>query len=1209
MKKAAYLAVFLFFYALSVHAQDPSVIDTISVKWDTLTQPSKGPMGSRYYQHGESLFYLNYTFSSPRYVVESKNKGKTWHKDTSNLWGFFNESAVFKVKVDSCRYIGDSGQGVAVYGNDYHVSRSLDGGKTYSVVKTGILKFHPGNDCSFPDISIFQGSHDSTLILKVGNNNSNGETQNYITTDLGTTWKTYTGQYYFIFLNNTAFNSTDRTVYYTREKDMTYKGDSIDISKIALYPSHHSDFIVKAPYFSIINYGSVQYTTANRGQSWQVDTLPFTISQLFQKEDTLILATNKGLFTTTDIYLKNLKKLYPRDETTPAYHTGFSMLKSGWYLNNYKGELLRSINNGETWELVNNTEGVLPMPLLNVFGDSIWLIGANGFTFKAKDFNTLQPHDGITIGGYSSSFKRNNALFVSTGSYLYRSKDGGLTWQSLLGGAYQNGQTAKQDSVLIYGLNFNSLYFSKNNGDSITTIRQTDDIFARSHLIDVVFAQNTFYALTQEWTNEGLLKKGYHVFKSTDEGKTWTKTPFYHADGIELYKPSTAKLFYVKNKLRVTTFDNIIYESKNGGDSWSNIVHDFSYDDIIEHNNHLIYIEKSHTHFKITADDGLSFTYVLDIPRLSSYKFSKGYIYAHPSYMESYSDTNFTFRISLDSLTNRIKALKEFAVLRGSIFKDENNNCQKEGTEKGVLAHKMLRIMPRNYATMTDSLGHYNITLPPDTYTISTTNIPYYKISCSDSVLQNIVLKNNETKDTNFVFKKTNEAFDLAIRLSTGSRAGPGFDMDFILKIDNNGTEKIDSALVSMTLPDKVSFINSPQDGVLKTNQVQWKVYNQSVSTSTTLTARLRLSPDAPLSIPLIFKANVEISPKKDTFPLDNLDSLRLMVTGSFDPNDKTVLPEGKIPFFTKELDYLIRFQNTGNDTAFKVVVVDTLPPNLDILSVKNIVASHPFSVSVMKNILTFTFSNILLPDSFVNERASHGFIRFKVMPKKALKVGESIANKAAIYFDFNKPIITNTAQSDIIKPLVTIQQTVQLCENERFKGKSYFANTTLRDSFYGTHYDTLSLTHISIKPQIELQKDTTLKSTEKFLGKDWKDGDIALVKLKTIWGCDSIIKYIIHKSTAIDDDMLVKNIFLKVYPNPVTDYLSISYELKTPTWVEIRLYNIIGQKVKILKEKTLHTEGVYSLQSDLNLLNTGIYQIGFLTPEGIIYRRVVKIE
>jgi hypothetical protein len=50
-----------------------------------------------------------------------------------------------------------------------------------------------------------------------------------------------------------------------------------------------------------------------------------------------------------------------------------------------------------------------------------------------------------------------------------------------------------------------------------------------------------------------------------------------------------------------------------------------------------------------------------------------------------------------------------------------------------------------------------------------------------------------------------------------------------------------------------------------------------------------------------------------------------------------------------------------------------------------------------------------LLPDSNVNEVASHGFLRFSIRPKVHLPLPTMLENSAAIYFDFNAPVLTNT--------------------------------------------------------------------------------------------------------------------------------------------------------------------------------------------------------
>jgi hypothetical protein len=64
-----------------------------------------------------------------------------------------------------------------------------------------------------------------------------------------------------------------------------------------------------------------------------------------------------------------------------------------------------------------------------------------------------------------------------------------------------------------------------------------------------------------------------------------------------------------------------------------------------------------------------------------------------------------------------------------------------------------------------------------------------------------------------------------------------------------------------------------------------------------------------------------------------------------------------------------------------------------------------------------FIFENINLPGKITNEPASHGFVSFKIKPKPTVTLGETISNKADIYFDFNLPIVTNTVTTTIVTP------------------------------------------------------------------------------------------------------------------------------------------------------------------------------------------------
>ncbi len=137
-------------------------------------------------------------------------------------------------------------------------------------------------------------------------------------------------------------------------------------------------------------------------------------------------------------------------------------------------------------------------------------------------------------------------------------------------------------------------------------------------------------------------------------------------------------------------------------------------------------------------------------------------------------------------------------------------------------------------------------------------------------------------------------------------------------------------------------------------------------------------------------------------------------VVSSFDPNDKQAFPTGVEPEHFIEpnqpVEYLIRFQNTGTDTAFTVVLRDTLSSWLDPATIRPGASSHAYTWQISSSgTLTFLFNNILLPDSNVNEAASHGFIQFWIDQKKDVPVGTVIENRAGIYFDFNAPVMTNT--------------------------------------------------------------------------------------------------------------------------------------------------------------------------------------------------------
>ncbi|MBI2257907.1 MAG: T9SS type A sorting domain-containing protein [Flavobacteriia bacterium] len=218
-----------------------------------------------------------------------------------------------------------------------------------------------------------------------------------------------------------------------------------------------------------------------------------------------------------------------------------------------------------------------------------------------------------------------------------------------------------------------------------------------------------------------------------------------------------------------------------------------------------------------------------------------------------------------------------------------------------------------------------------------------------------------------------------------------------------------------------------------------------------------------------------------NVFPQDDADPVKDIycgvVTGSYDPNDKKGTPYGLgtehevLP--NQDIEYLIRFQNTGTDTAFNIVVRDTLDLDFDIFSVIPGSASHDYNFRMYgPRVMEWTFPNILLPDSTTNEVASHGFLSYRVKQKPNLPNGTLLSNDADIYFDFNEPIITNETSHKVQRR--TFEPTNSLTQLSKTKtGIKVYPNPTKQETTlsFSTYQKQISYNLLNISGQIVLEK------------------------------------------------------------------------------------------------------------------------------------------
>lgn len=365
-----------------------------------------------------------------------------------------------------------------------------------------------------------------------------------------------------------------------------------------------------------------------------------------------------------------------------------------------------------------------------------------------------------------------------------------------------------------------------------------------------------------------------------------------------------------------------------------------------------------------------------------------------------------------------IKLAADYNTITGSLFLDPNSNGMQDAGELS-LAARTVHASGTGRFSISQPNGSYALTvLDTGNFSSEPTPLNYYSTvpGTQPSYFPSFGMVDSLNA---FAFQPVVVANDLLITITPVTPFRPGHYAMYDLYYANIGTTALVGTvkfyphlpIVGFSSASLVPSMVSP-DSVAWTTPVLDPYHDGHIQVT------VLVNPFAPLFIPVYSTARIE-PVLGDAEPVNNEDGALVAVTGSFDPNDILVdrpsllLSELSSPPF---LEYAIRFQNTGTDTAFTVKIRDPLPGNADPSTFQFVNSSHPVQLQYNNegHVLWFEFENILLPDSNVNEPASHGFVRYRIKPLSDLVVGDSILNQAAIFFDFNAPVPTNTASTVI---------------------------------------------------------------------------------------------------------------------------------------------------------------------------------------------------
>ncbi|MCF6132443.1 DUF7619 domain-containing protein [Flavobacterium wongokense] len=260
---------------------------------------------------------------------------------------------------------------------------------------------------------------------------------------------------------------------------------------------------------------------------------------------------------------------------------------------------------------------------------------------------------------------------------------------------------------------------------------------------------------------------------------------------------------------------------------------------------------------------------------------------------------------------------------------------------------------------------------------------------------------------------------DLEIAVVPLTLARPGFLVAYKIIFKNNGTNT-QSGTIAMTYDDPIlDFLNaSPIMPTQSLGELNWNFNNLHPFETREIYVNFNLN--SPTDSPAVNGGDIlnyyfTITGATDETPLNNSALLLQNVTNSLDPNNITCLEGTTLApdRIGDSVHYMIRFENNGTGNAQNIVVKDVIDTaKFDVASLIPLDGSHSFVTRISQNNkVEFIFENINLP---FDDAHNDGYVLFKIKTKPTLVLGNTFSNTASIYFDYNFPVVTNTATTII---------------------------------------------------------------------------------------------------------------------------------------------------------------------------------------------------
>lgn len=385
------------------------------------------------------------------------------------------------------------------------------------------------------------------------------------------------------------------------------------------------------------------------------------------------------------------------------------------------------------------------------------------------------------------------------------------------------------------------------------------------------------------------------------------------------------------------------------------------------------------------------------------------------------------------------------------------------------IPYQMIRTLPSGALTFTDENGVYQAPLAQGNFDIRPASYDPADIACPPGGVYTVsATPGNTVSGLDFHFFNANPT-DHRVKHRALRTAQPGYPYSLRFEVCNDGSNAVSGglrldhgnflgSLNAVAFPQHAGIFSFASEVPGTPENSTSYVFPGIAPGSCELLQADFITPTS-VSLNKEFITRATVTPSNgDPTPDNNVSTLHNTVVGAYDPNSVFAYPArngnprdgGKILRNTdRKITYQIVFQNTGNAPADLVIIRDTLDPALNIASVRNVTATHNMKVTVEgdNDVLVFKFPNISLPDSTSDYANSIGSVQYEIDLLPGLPVGTEINKQAAIYFDFNSPVITNNNVLEVVNNSTSVkssgvQQTLSVFPNPAGEYFGFYAET-----------------------------------------------------------------------------------------------------------------------------------------------------------------------